>query len=83
MYKYLPITELAVGQQMTGKYRGFMADSDEAGFRVFLETNVGPFAVACDTRLLNKLKVRNISEGQRITLTRLSETVYQVDLESP
>jgi hypothetical protein len=85
MYEYLPITELEPGEGKAGRYRGMKTDTDESenptGVRVFLETTAGPLAVACDARVLAKLRKLNVSDGHRIMVMRLSDSVYHVVLD--
>jgi hypothetical protein len=69
---------------MAGKYRGAKSDSDDenpTGARVFLETRDGPFAVGCDGRVLARLRKLNVSEGHRITVMRLTASVFHVALD--
>ena len=88
-YENLEISQLGVGNTLNGVYRGqrihqFPAFSDqEPQFlaRVFLDTAGGPVVVNVDEIAIEQISVLEVSDGDRIIISRLSDDRHVVAKE--
>jgi len=90
-YENLEISQLGVGNTLNGLYRGqrvhrFPAFNDqEPQFlaRVFLDTAGGPVVVNVDELAIEQISVLEVSDGDRIIISRLNDDRHLVAKEGP
>jgi L-ascorbate metabolism protein UlaG (beta-lactamase superfamily) len=83
-FDHLSTTELPLGRNIEGKYRGDIfhtiprAHGPTQEGHVFLETESGPVALSGDGGLFLQLKGLKLQEGDRITVWRAADGAYRV-----
>ncbi len=85
-YEDLDISQIAVGANVRGAYRGekthtipaFGDEPERTLARVFLDTGGGPAAVQVNEQAIENMKALNVTDGDALIVSRIAEDQYDV-----
>ena len=85
-YEDLDISQIVVGANVRGAYRGekthtipaFGDEPERTLARVFLDSGGGPVAVQVNEQAIENMKALNVTDGDALIVSRTAEDQYDV-----